>query len=171
MSATVSGRFGIIAATRSPRPTPCARSACCRRETSARNSCHEVLELRLFSSRKISTSPWPGLQSRFSEKLSLASGKKRAPGILSPSMSVRSPFSPTTPQKSQTSSQKSALCATDQACNARKSASLRPCRRLASARKAVSWHSATRWELGRHNGPDAAPSDRVIEMPIAQHLP
>ena len=34
MRAMVSGRFGIIAATRSPTPTPAARSACCSRETS-----------------------------------------------------------------------------------------------------------------------------------------
>ena len=38
MTATASGMFGSIAATRSPTPTPAARIACCRRETSARSS-------------------------------------------------------------------------------------------------------------------------------------
>jgi len=54
--------FGIMAVTRSPLPTPAARSACCSRDTSAISSAQLSRRENLSSQRKISTSPEPGAQ-------------------------------------------------------------------------------------------------------------
>jgi hypothetical protein len=51
-------------------------------------------------------------------KFSLASGKKVAPGIRSPSASVRDPRVPSTPQNCQTSDQNSSRWSIDHWCSA-----------------------------------------------------
>jgi hypothetical protein len=65
------------------------------------------------TSASAASSP-PRAASRFSAKLRRASGNQRAPGILCPSTSVRSPRSPTIPAKSQTARQNASRSSFDQ---------------------------------------------------------
>ena len=117
MPATASGMFGIIAATRSPFLTPSETKAAAGARP-ARGARPRTGGARPCPRRgRRCASPEPRLRSRFSAKFSRASGKNAAPGILSPSTSTRSPFSPTTPQKSQTRLQKSSRSSTDQRCS------------------------------------------------------
>ncbi len=113
--AMVSGRFGIIAATRSPTPMPLASMACCSCETSACSASKLMRARTLSSPRNTRASPGPVLRRRFSAKLSVASGKKRASVMWPSSTSARSPFNPITPQTSQTALQNAPRSATDQA--------------------------------------------------------
>jgi hypothetical protein len=81
----LSGMLGMMAATRSPIVTPASRNAALARATSPRNSSWLIRRATLSSPRKMSAGSEPFCRSRFSAKFSLASGKKRAPGILSAS--------------------------------------------------------------------------------------
>ena len=108
MPAMVSGMLGSIAATRSP----CFDAERAQRLLQARDQRAQLVPgqpaLDLVLAAEDDRVARPGFRSRFSAKFSRASGKKRAPGIRSPSTSARSPFSPMTPQKSQTRSQNAA---------------------------------------------------------------
>ena len=109
MTAIVSGMFGSIAATRSPTPIPAARIACCRRETSARKLVpgEPPLDLVLAAEddRGLGASrpkqvfgeiqPRVGEEARLAHRVAVAAIR-------------RPPFSPMTPQKSQTRSQNAA---------------------------------------------------------------
>ena len=105
---TVSGRFGIHAATRSPGCTSASRSPATTAATDTR-SCPQVIVRRCPSSRSkmiagIVSSLGPS--SRFSARLREASGKKRAPSIdSSPGSNATDPGGLTTPHTSQTSRQ------------------------------------------------------------------
>ena len=144
--------FGRSAATRSPLPMPKSRNACCRQETRSESS-------RQLRRRSIRSSPRKTIAAdasfrrrRFSAKLSSASGKKHAPGMRSPSTMRRPPFSPTTPQKSQTSSQKAARSAIDQAWSSAKPGRDRPLRVSAALAKAVSGWRAIASDEGTQSG-------------------
>ena len=64
--AMVSGMFGIIAATRSPSPTPADLIACWSFDTSSRNLFHDQRRSALSSARNTSASPSPSCFRRFS---------------------------------------------------------------------------------------------------------
>jgi hypothetical protein len=106
-------------ATRSPGPTPSAFSAAARRATPSKSSSWETRRFTWSSPQNTMASPGPRWRSRFSAKLSCASGKKRAPGIFSPSTSTGVSFkSPMTPQNRQTDDQNRSSSLTDQRCSA-----------------------------------------------------
>src|SRR3546814_918595 len=96
-------------------------------------------------------------RSRFSAKLSLAAGKKRAPGMRSPPTSTGPWFpapraSATTPQKSQTLTQNFSSSATEKRCNAAKSGSRTPQRRSTAAAKAARFDASMRSAEGCQSG-------------------
>src|SRR3546814_2039307 len=98
-------------------------------------------------------------RSRFSAKLSLAAGKKRAPGMWSPSTSTGPWFpapraSATTPQKSQTLTQNFSNSAIETWCSAAKSGRRLPQRRSTSAAKAARFDASMRSAEGRQSGAD-----------------
>ena len=116
---TVSGRFGMKAATRSPGPTPLSRRPAATRATSARSCANDSSRREPRSSTAISAGAASSRCSRFSAKLRRAAGNQRAPGIRSPFSSTGpSPQSATTPAKRASSLQNAAGSSTDQRCSA-----------------------------------------------------
>jgi hypothetical protein len=113
MQAMVSGMFGIIAAMRSPSPTPgrgrpaaAARPALrARPSSSAGRACP----------RRGTGSPVriSGAGQQVLGKIQPGIGKNRAPGMASPFSRMRSPLSPRTPQKSHSADQKPSRSVTD----------------------------------------------------------
>jgi len=113
----VSGMFGMNAATRSPTRRPCTPSAEATRDASAWSSRCDMRRRTLSSPQNTSASPASVgalRSSRFCAKLSRASGNHFAPGMRSPSTSVRSPRLPITPPSSHTSRQKTSGDSIDQ---------------------------------------------------------
>src|SRR5262249_41410554 len=152
MAATVSGWLGITPATRPPTPTPSALRACGRRDTSAASCAKESRSVRLSSPRNTRASRWSDRRNRFSAKLSLASGKNAAPGMASRLAARRAPFSPMTPQKSQSWSQNRSGFWTLQAWRSRYDVRPSWCRRFVSRRNAMTRVASTRAGEGLHSG-------------------
>ena len=125
---------------RSPFCTPAARRPCVTRDTLATRSALETRRLTLSSPQNTSASPASSGKrplSRFSAKLSRASGNQRAPGILSASTSVRRPGSPTIPASLHTSRQNASGSSVDHRNSAEKSASATWCFAVTRAANAV----------------------------------
>jgi len=116
---TVSGMFGSTAQTRSPGPTPQARSAPAKLATASWSSAQETRRSAPCSLRNSIAGLASRRRSRFSAKLRRASGNQRVPGIAPASAASAGPGpSPITSQNDQTSGQKCSGCSTDQRCSA-----------------------------------------------------
>ena len=110
-----SGTYAAIAVAGARCPAPSARRRS--RDVVATSSACETRRTSLSSPRNTSASPVSSAArraSRFSAKLSRASGNQRAPGICAGSTSVRSPRSPMTPAKSQSARQNASRSSVDQ---------------------------------------------------------
>ncbi len=144
--------LGTMPATRSPGPTPAARSAAAKAATSARSASRESTSRAPHSRRAISAGSSPVWRSRFSAKFSVAPGKKRARIISSPGVNATSPGAPITAPSSHTARQKSAGCAMEKACSSAKLCMPVPCRAFSRCMKRAMRLSFSNDSDGVHRG-------------------
>ena len=104
------------------------------------SSAQDMRDLTLSSPQNTSASLSSSRTSRFSAKFSRASGKNCAPGILSPSIRMRSPqLSALSPVYSIMAGQNASMSSTDQSYRAVKLCRLSPCLSFTQRRKRVTF--------------------------------